>query len=54
MAVFAMVECWLCLRVVGRRGGEFADFFVGHEISDRSDRSSPSNGISVGDNPRVM
>lgn len=38
-----MVECWLCLRVVGRSGGEWADF---DSISDRSDLSSPSSGIS--------
>ncbi len=46
MAVFAMFECWLCLRVVGRSGGEWADF---DSISDRSDLSSPSSGISSKD-----
>lgn len=46
MAVFAMVECWLCLRVVGRSGGEWADF---DSISNRSDLSSPSSGISLKD-----
>lgn len=41
-----MFECWLCLRVVGRSGGEWADF---DSISDRSDLSSPSSGISSKD-----
>lgn len=41
-----MVECWLCLRVVGRSGGEWADF---DSTSDRSDLSSPSSGISSKD-----
>lgn len=45
-----MVECWLCLRVEGGRGGEFADFATFLVDEKAADRSSPSSGILAGEN----
>lgn len=40
-----MVECWLCLRVEGGKGGELADFATWLVEWKGSDRSSPSSGM---------
>lgn len=45
-----MVECWLCLRVEGGRGGELADFATCLAGWRAPDRSSPSSGIFPGEN----
>lgn len=45
-----MVECWLCLRVEGGRGGEFAGSATCLVEWKVPDRSSPSSGIFAGEN----